>query len=125
MQNSPVYGVHWTTLKGAEAIEASGLVSASNELVWFEPADSLSQLRKILQGGGTNTGARGTRVAVIVDLTGLVPRIVGGGGVAYRLPQGIQLVGLEGRGITWYFNTGAGGDIKKIIEFVRQKRRSY
>jgi hypothetical protein len=124
-RRSPVYGVHWTTLKGEEGIESFGVIRASNDLVWCERAESLAQLKKILQGGGAGTGARGNRAAIIVDLTGLVPRIIGGGGAAYRFPRGLPLAALVGRGITWYFNRGAGGDINKIVEFVRQGRRSY
>jgi hypothetical protein len=128
VQNRPrrrVYGAHWTTLKGEEAIESSGVIRASNDLIWFERAESLSRLKKILQEAGASTGSRGNRVAIIVDLTGLSPRLVGGGGVAYHLPLGLPLAGLERRGITWYFNTGASGDINKIVEFVRRDRRSY
>jgi hypothetical protein len=117
--------VHWTTIKGEQAIDRSNVIRASNDLVWFERAESLTRLRKILHGGGAGTGCRGNRAAIIVDLTGLSPRLVGGGGVAYRLPSGLLVAGLEGRGITWYFNTGASGDLNKIVEFVRQGRRSY
>ena len=120
-----VYGVHWTSLKGEAGIESSGLIRASNDLIWFERAESLPQLKQLLQRGGTGTGARGNRFAIVVDLTGLRPRIMGGGGAAYRLPDGLPLTGLDGRGITWYSNTGAGGDINKIVTFIRQGRRSY
>ncbi len=120
-----VYGVHWTTLKGEEGVEATGIIHSWHDLVWFERADSLAQLKRILQGGGEGTGARGNRVAIIVDLTGLRPRIIGGGGAAYRLPEGFRVSGLEGRGITWYFNTSASGDISKIIHFIRRGKRSY
>ena len=120
-----VYGVHWTTLKGEAGIEGTGIIQAQHDLIWLERTESLAQLKGILQRGGQSTGARGTRVAIIVDLTGLRPRILGGGGVAYRLPNGLNISGVEGRGITWYFNTGATGDINEVIDFIRRGRRSY
>ena len=120
-----VYGVHWTTLRGAAGIEATGIIRARHDLVWFERAESLAQLKRILQRGGEGIGPRGNRVAIIVDLAGLRPRIIGGGGVAYRLPDGFAVSGLEGHGITWYFNTGASGEVSKIIDFIRRGRRSY
>ncbi len=78
-----------------------------------------------LVSGGVGTGARGGAAAIIVDLEGLVPRIVGGGGVAYRLPNGLRIIGRGGRGLTWWFNTEAKGEITRIIDFIRQGFRSY
>jgi hypothetical protein len=124
-RRNPRYGVHWTTLGGESGIQETGVIRATHDLIWFEGATSLAQLKAILEAGGESTGARGTRVGIVVRLTGLLPRIFGGGGVAYRLPAGLRLRGENGRGITWYFNNGARGDVNKVIRFIRQGRSSY
>jgi hypothetical protein len=79
-----------------------------------------------LCGGGKLTGAKRTDVAIIVDLTGIgSPRIIGGGCRAYLLPEGLQLSGPGGRGLTWWWNTGSNAEIKKIADMIRELRRTF
>jgi hypothetical protein len=118
--------VHWTSASGEQSIFNQGRINASeNSLLWFEKADSIGQLKSILAKGGANTGAKSNEVAVIVDLTGLQVRSVGGGGVNFSMPQGMQLTGSSGRGITWYRNTGVQQHINRIGNYVRDGKRTY
>ncbi len=77
------YGVHWTSYGGAEGILTSNRINATSgntkNLLYFEVADSLSKLRKILDAGGKTTGADGQEVAIIFNATGLPIRSFKGG----------------------------------------------
>jgi hypothetical protein len=122
----PIYGVHWTTLQGNAAIDAVGAIRPRNgDLVWFETATSLHQLGSILRNGGAGTGARGAAVAIIVDMRGLEARVIGGGGAAFRMPEGMVLSGPGGHGLTWWYNSGSTGEIRDILRFLREGRTSY
>ena len=124
--NAPKYGVHWTTAKRLESIEGDNLLKASDDLVWVETANSTRQLKEILKQGGVATGAKGNDVAIILDLSDIgTPRIVGGGGAAFRLPEGIKISGADGRGLTWWWNTGSQSEINKIVGGIRDGHRTY
>jgi len=122
---SSQYGVHWTTLQHAEEIFERGVIEASDDLVWVERATSARQLKDILLRGGAGTGARGNAVAIIVDLEGLVPRHVGGGGISIRLPDGLRLTGRAGRGVTWWYNSANKREITRIIAYIACGRRTF
>jgi hypothetical protein len=119
------YGVHWTRAQFEAGIWAQQRIvpgPASHGMVWVEPAETLRALRTIMRRGGAGTRARGTDVAIIVDIRGLPHRAPGGGGIGLRLPEGLDL---RERGITWWWNTGSPGEIRRIIEGIAQGRRTY
>ena len=126
-------GVHWTTAQAKQSMDFDYVAGRPiilrpgfNQLLWVERATSKGQLKRILMGGGQGTGARGNAVAIIVDLRGLTPRhSAQGGGYSYLLPGGMPLTGSGGRGLTWWWNTGAKSEINKIVDSILAGRRTY
>ncbi len=117
-----VYGVHWTSRKGSEGMDLTGSIKASdNNLTWFEKASSPGQFA-ILKSGGKGTGAGKNQVAIIFDATDL-PHTPGAGG--FRARGAIPLSGLNGRGITWYHNSGVQQHVNRILRYIAEGRTTY